>query len=76
MTIISNHAKERLAQRRGVKHIERHINKIQKWGLPDNGSTLHKGYRYITRDGVLVTVLVDPKELRKEIAHAKSKREL
>lgn len=64
MIIISKHAKERLVQRRGVKHMQRHINKIQSWGLPDDGETWHKGYRYITKGGVLVTVLRDNKYFR------------
>lgn len=65
MVIISKHAKERLAQRRKVKHMERHINKINSWNLPDNGITYHKGWKYITRDGVLVTVC-GTKELAKK----------
>lgn len=55
--IVSKHAMERLVQRRGVKHMERHINKINSWGLARDGITVHKGWQYITRGGVLVTVL-------------------
>ena len=65
MTIISKHAKQRLIERRGVKHMIRHINKINSWGLPDDGITEHKGWRYVTRGGVLVTVIpVSRKELK------------
>jgi len=64
MIIISKHARERLVQRRGVKHMQRHINKIQGWGLPTDGDTWHKGFIYITRGGVLVTVLKDNKYFR------------
>ena len=67
MIIISNHAKKRLIERRGVKHMIRHINKIQSWNLPNNGITEHKGWRYITRDGVLVTVLPRKAEYRKKM---------
>lgn len=54
--IISKHAKERLVQRRKVKHMKRHLNKIRSWKLPRDGVTDHKGWFYITRGGVLVTV--------------------
>ena len=54
--IISKHTEERLKQRRKVKHLERHMNKIQKWGFGSDGIFLHKGWRYVVRDGVLVTV--------------------
>lgn len=63
--IISKHAMRRLVERRGVKHMERHINKILSWGLPDNGVTEHNGWRYVTRGGVLVTVLPWSKEYKK-----------
>ena len=68
MTIISNHAKKRLKERRGVKHMNRHINKINSWGLPANGVTEHKGWRYVTRGGVLVTVLPRTKEYVEKMA--------
>lgn len=53
---ISFHAIERLQQRRDLAHLLRHVNKIRKWNLPRDGETLHKGFKYVTRDGVLVTV--------------------
>ena len=53
---------ERLQERRSLTHLTRHINKIRKWNLPETGETTHKGFRYITRDGVLVTVLPPTKE--------------
>lgn len=56
MTVISKHAIKRLAERRGLKHVQRHINKINSWGLPEDGITIHKGWAYVTRGGVLVTV--------------------
>ena len=64
---VTKHAKQRLVERRGVKNLERHIRKIQKWNLPDDGTTLHKGWRYVTSGGALVTVL-PPKwsELKKQ----------
>lgn len=67
ITAITFHAIERLSQRRKVEHLHRHLNKVRKWGLPEDGDTVHKGYRYITRGGVLVTVIPDKnfvKELR------------
>lgn len=54
---ISIHALERLHQRRQLKHFMPHIHKMQRWGMPDTGTFEHKGYRYITRKGVLITVL-------------------
>lgn len=54
---ISFHAIERLQERRGCVHLLRHLNKVRKWNLPPNGTTTHKGYDYITREGVLVTVI-------------------
>lgn len=57
ITAITFHAVERLQQRRNCEHLLRHLNKIRKWDLPETGITEHKGYRYVTRDGVLVTVL-------------------
>ena len=74
ITKISYHAQKRLFQRRGCVHLQRHLNKMNKWPLPDDGDTLHKGYRYITRGGVLVTVIPDRtflKNLKKERANAK-----
>lgn len=65
--IITKHARERLMQRRKVKHMNRHINKINSWGLPADGVTEHKGWRYVTRGGVLVTVLPRTKEYRKKM---------
>ena len=53
---ISFHAIERLQERRGCVHLLRHINKIKKWNLPRDGETCHKGFKYVTRGGVLVTV--------------------
>lgn len=53
---ISFHAIERLQERRGCVHLLRHINKIKKWDLPRDGETYHKGFKYVTRGGVLVTV--------------------
>lgn len=53
---ISFHAIERLQQRRNLTHLLKHINKISKWDLPRDGETFHKGFKYVTRDGVLVTV--------------------
>lgn len=57
ITAITFHAIERLQQRRKLEHLLRHINKIRKWNLPRDGITGHKGYRYVTREGVLITVL-------------------
>lgn len=54
---ISIHALERLRERRNLVHLIPHVHKMQKWGMPETGTFTHKGYRYITRDGVLVTVL-------------------
>ena len=57
ITAITFHAIKRLGERRKVEHLQRHVNKIQKWDLPSDGITEHKGYRYVTRGGVLITVL-------------------
>lgn len=61
---ITFHAIERLQERRKLTHLLRHLNKIKKWGLPDTGDTLHNGYRYITRGGVLITVIPDKKTMK------------
>ena len=62
---ITFHAIERLQERRGLTHLLRHINRIKRWGLPDDGITIHKGFRYITRGGVLVTVYPDKETFKK-----------
>lgn len=62
VTAITFHAIERLQERRSLTHLTRRINKIRKWNLPETGATTNKGFRYITRDGVLVTVLSPTKE--------------
>lgn len=63
---ISVHALERLQERRQLQHFIPHIHKMQGWGIPDTGTFEHKGYRYITREGVLVTVLPPTKEFRQQ----------
>lgn len=55
ITAVTLHAMNRLATRRGVKHMTSHLNKRRN--LPADGDTEIKGYRYITRGGVLITVL-------------------
>lgn len=65
--IISKHARMRLIERRKVKHMVRHINKIKSWNPPENGCLEHKGWRYIFRDNVLVTVLPKTNEYRKQM---------
>lgn len=68
ITAITFHAIDRLQERRKLEHLVRHINKIRKWNLPETGETEHKGYRYITRDGVLITVLPPTRQYwRKEL---------
>lgn len=62
ITAITFHAIDRLVERRKVKHLVRHLNKIRKWDLPADGVTEHNGYKYITRGGVLITVLC-PKQV-------------
>lgn len=54
--VLSKHTEQRLKQRRKVKHMQRHINKLNSWGFGQNGIYLHKGWRYVIRDGVVVTV--------------------
>lgn len=66
-TAITFHAIERLQERRNITHLLRHIRKIQKWHLPDTGITEHKGYRYVTREGVLITVLYPAKKAVKKM---------
>ena len=61
ISAISFHAIERLQERRKLAHLLRHVNKIKKWNLPADGVTIHKGYKYVTRGGVLVTVYPDKK---------------
>lgn len=63
---ITFHAIERLQERRNCEHLLRHINKIRRWNLPENGTTEHNGYRYVTRDGVLITVLPPDHAARKQ----------
>lgn len=48
---ITFHAIDRLQERRKLEHLVRHLNKIRKWNLPDEGITEHKGWRYVTRGG-------------------------
>lgn len=61
---ITFHAIQRLQERRSCTHLLKHINKIRKWDLPENGEYIHKGYRYITKGGVLITVIPDKKKLK------------
>ena len=61
---ISFHAIERLQERRSCEHLLRHINKIKKWNMPDNGEYIHKGYKYITKNGIVVTCYPDRKAMR------------
>ena len=68
ISAISFHAVQRLQERRNCEHLLRHLNKIQKWDLPRTGETIHKGFRYITRDGVLVTVIPDRKAIKQHMA--------
>ena len=72
ITAITFHAIDRLQERRKLEHLVRHINKIRKWNLPETGETEHKGYRYITRDGVLITVLPPTRKARKMFKEANS----
>ena len=65
MTAITFHAIDRLNERRQLQHFVQHCHKMQKWGLPDTGETVHNGYRYITRGGVLITVIPPSREYRK-----------
>lgn len=55
---VSKHAWDRLVSRQNVKHKQRVLNKLQKWSrlLPDNADYYRKGYKYIVREGNLVTV--------------------
>lgn len=73
ITAITFHAVERLQQRRNCEHLLRHLNKIRKWNLPETGITEHKGYRYVTRDGVLITVLPCTRSYIKKIKLEKIK---
>lgn len=54
--VLPKHAEQRLKQRRKVKHMQRHINKLNSWGFGQNGVFLHKGWRYVICEGVVVTV--------------------
>ena len=63
---ISIHALDRLQERRQLIHFIPHIHKMQRWGMPDTGTFEHKGYRYITREGVLVTVLPPTRKVRRQ----------
>lgn len=62
---ITFHAIQRLGERRNCVHLIRHINKIRRWGLPDDGEIVHKGFRYVTRGGVLITVIPDKESIKK-----------
>ena len=66
---VSFHAIQRLQERRNCEHLLRHLNKVQKWNLPANGELIHKGWRYITADGILITVIPDRKTIK---AHRES----
>lgn len=65
ITAVTIHAIDRLQERRQLQHFVRHLHKMQKWSLPDTGEMEHNGYRYITRGGVLITVLPPSNEYRK-----------
>lgn len=67
MRAISIHALERLQERRQLQHFLPHIHKIQRWGgLQDDGIFEHKGWRYVMREGVLITVLPPTREFRRQ----------
>ena len=71
---ISIHAIERLQERRQLQHFVPHIHKMQGWGMPSNGTFEHNGFRYIMREGVLITVLPPDRAARRqnradELAH-------
>lgn len=61
---ITFHAIQRLQERRSCVHLARHLERIKRWGLPDDGDTVHKGYRYITRGGVIITVIPDKQSIK------------
>jgi hypothetical protein len=71
MISVSKHAEKRLKQRRKVKHLQRHINKMQKWGFGSDGIFIHKGWRYVIRDNCLITVY-GGRELREYLKQARS----
>ncbi|MBR2586996.1 hypothetical protein IKE71_01320 [Candidatus Saccharibacteria bacterium] len=64
---LSIHSIERLSERRQLQHFVQHIHKMQGWGMPDDGIFVHKGYRYVMREGVLVTVLPPDHAYRKQL---------
>ena len=72
---VSFHAIERLQQRRGCVHLLRHLNKVQKWNAPTNGIVVHKGYKYIIQDGILVTVYPDKATWKTRFEQDKKKGE-
>lgn len=75
MRAISIHALERLQERRQLKHFMPHIRKMQRWGMPDDGIFEHKGYRYVMRNGVLVTVLPPTRATRAIYRQGKEKKD-
>lgn len=65
ITATTIHALDRLVERRGCKHLIGHLKKRRN--LPANGITEIKGYLYITRDGVLITVIPANKRYMKNL---------
>lgn len=69
MSAVSIHALERLAQRRGVVHLVGHLNKVKRTASVEGwetGTYSRKGWRYVLREGVLITVLPPKRRKRME----------
>ncbi len=67
ITAVTFHAIDRLRERRGITRIVEHLDMIRSCNLPSNGEFEYKdGWRYVVRDGVLVTVLPPTKKTVKK----------
>lgn len=65
ITAVSIHALERMNKRMGCTHMFRALNR-KRDKIEADGITEIKGWRYVARKGVLVTVLPKTKEYKKE----------
>lgn len=76
---VTFHAIDRLRERRGISHVQEHLDKLRQCGAPSDGVFVYKkGYRYVMRDGVLITVLPPDNEAMRqswneEMAHRLAK---
>jgi len=65
---VTFHAIDRLRERRGISHVQEHLDMIRECNLPSDGIFEHvDGWRYVVKDGVLVTILPPDKAAKKRL---------